>query len=197
MKCAVKLLLVEDNRRLQHTLRRSLVEAGYAVDVADDAEDGQALAEVTAYDVVVLDVMLPRGDGLQVCRELRRQGVPTPILMLTARDAVEDRVRGLDCGADDYLVKPFALGGGRPRSGHRALGGRGPRWRYRGAQPPHRRCVIRNRPPASPVSLSTRSRFASIGRVMRPPAQRESARWARRRDIVRSRTPTPSSTWSS
>jgi CheY-like chemotaxis protein len=111
MKCAVKLLLVEDNRRLQHTLRRSLVEAGYAVDVADDAEDGQALAEVTAYDVVVLDVMLPRGDGLQVCRELRRQGVPTPILMLTARDAVEDRVRGLDCGADDYLVKPFALGG--------------------------------------------------------------------------------------
>jgi DNA-binding response OmpR family regulator len=105
------LLLVEDNRRLQHTLRRSLVEAGYAVDVADDAEDGQALAEVTAYDVVVLDVMLPRRDGLQVCRELRRQGVPTPILMLTARDAVEDRVRGLDCGADDYLVKPFALGG--------------------------------------------------------------------------------------
>jgi DNA-binding response OmpR family regulator len=105
----VRLLLVEDNRRLQHTLRRSLVEAGYAVDVADDGEDGQALAQVTAYDIVVLDVMLPRRDGLQVCRELRRQGVRTPILMLTARDTVEDRVRGLDCGADDYLVKPFAL----------------------------------------------------------------------------------------
>ena len=106
---AVRLLLVEDNRRLQVALRNSLIEAGYAVDVADDGEDGQALAEMTAYDVLVLDVMLPRRDGLQVCRELRSQGLRTPILVLTARDTVEDRVRGLDSGADDYLVKPFAL----------------------------------------------------------------------------------------
>jgi DNA-binding response OmpR family regulator len=105
----VRLLLVEDNRRLQQTLRHSLMEAGYAVDVADNGEDGQLLGEVTAYDVMVLDVMLPKGDGLEVCRELRQRGVRTPILMLTARDTVEDRVRGLDCGADDYLVKPFAL----------------------------------------------------------------------------------------
>ena len=106
---SVRLLLVEDNRRLQQTLRKSLVEAGYAVDVADDGYEGQALAEITPYDLLVLDVMLPRRDGVQVCRELRRQGLRTPILMLTARDTIEDRVRGLDCGADDYLVKPFAL----------------------------------------------------------------------------------------
>jgi DNA-binding response OmpR family regulator len=104
-----RLLLVEDNRRLRQTLRDSLVEAGYAVDTADNGEDGQILGEVTGYDVMVLDVMLPRRDGLEVCSELRRRGVRTPILMLTARDTVQDRVRGLDCGADDYLVKPFAL----------------------------------------------------------------------------------------
>jgi len=102
-------LVVEDNPRLRQSLRLSLIDEGYAVDEASDGPEGQAFAEIGPYDVVVLDVMLPDKDGLAVCRDLRSQGVLTPILMLTARDAVEDRVRGLDSGADDYLVKPFAL----------------------------------------------------------------------------------------
>jgi DNA-binding response OmpR family regulator len=105
----VRLLLVEDNPRLQLTLRKSLLEAGYAVDVAANGEDAEAMGGAAPYDVVVLDVMLPGRDGLQVCREWRNRGLRMPILMLTARDTVQDRVRGLDCGADDYLVKPFAL----------------------------------------------------------------------------------------
>jgi YD repeat-containing protein len=105
----VRILLVEDNRRLSHSLKASLGDDGYAVDVAYDGVEGQELAEMTPYDVIILDIMLPGRDGLEVCRELRRQRINTPILMLTARDAIEDRVRGLDSGADDYLVKPFAL----------------------------------------------------------------------------------------
>jgi DNA-binding response OmpR family regulator len=105
----VRVLLVEDNPRLLAGLRWSLLEAGYAVDVAGDGTSGEEFALGAAYDVIVLDVILPRKDGLQVCRDLRREGLRTPILMLTARDAVLDRVRGLDSGADDYLVKPFAL----------------------------------------------------------------------------------------
>ncbi len=105
----MRLLLVEDNRRLSAALRQSLMDAGYAIDVAADGGEGQALAEVTPYDAIILDILLPGKDGLQVCRSLRAQRVNTPILMLTARDAVEDRVLGLDSGADDYLVKPFAL----------------------------------------------------------------------------------------
>jgi DNA-binding response OmpR family regulator len=87
----------------------SLVDDGYGVDVAYDGIEGQELAEITPYDVIILDIMLPRRDGLEVCRELRRQRVKTHILMLTARDTVDDRVKGLDSGADDYLVKPFAI----------------------------------------------------------------------------------------
>src|SRR5579864_5719933 len=105
----MRILLVEDNRRLSAALARSLADAGYAVDAAYDGEEGERFAEAAPYDAVILDVMLPSKDGLAVCRELRARGVTTPILMLTARDAVEDRVRGLDSGADDYLVKPFAL----------------------------------------------------------------------------------------
>jgi DNA-binding response OmpR family regulator len=105
----VRILLVEDNRRLSHSLKTSLGDDGYAVDVAYDGVDGQELAEMTPYDVIILDIMLPRRDGLEVCRELRRQKINVPILMLTARDAIEDRVKGLDSGADDYLVKPFAI----------------------------------------------------------------------------------------
>jgi DNA-binding response OmpR family regulator len=101
--------VVEDNPRLLAGLRSSLQEAGYAVDVANDGSSGEEFALSAAYDVIVLDVMLPRKDGLQVCRDLRRAGMRTPILLLTARDAVLDRVRGLDSGADDYLVKPFEL----------------------------------------------------------------------------------------
>jgi len=105
----MRILLVEDNRRLSHSLRLSLEDDGYAVDVAYDGEEGEELALSAPYDAIILDIMLPRKDGLEVCRQLRNQRVRTPILMLTARDAVEDRVTGLDNGADDYLVKPFAL----------------------------------------------------------------------------------------
>lgn len=106
---AMRILVIEDNRRLNAALKASLAEAGYAVDVAHDGLEGQALAESAPYDALVLDVLLPGKDGLAVCRALRARGVSVPILMLTARDTVQDRVRGLDCGADDYLVKPFAL----------------------------------------------------------------------------------------
>lgn len=105
----MRILLVEDNRRLNHELKMSLVDEGYAVDTAFDGVEGQALAESTSYDALILDILLPEKDGLEVCRDLRRQRLNTPILLLTARDTVADRVRGLDSGADDYLVKPFAL----------------------------------------------------------------------------------------
>jgi DNA-binding response OmpR family regulator len=105
----VRILLVEDNRRLNRALTACLGDQGYAVDSAFDGRQGQEYAEATTYDAIILDVMLPEQDGFDVCRSLRQQRVNAPILMLTARDAVEDRVRGLDSGADDYLVKPFAL----------------------------------------------------------------------------------------
>jgi len=102
-------LLVEDDVRISRVVQRALTEVGHDVDVAHDGEEGLARAEDTPYDLLVLDVMLPERDGFSIARELRRQRQRTPILMLTARDAVADRVRGLDAGADDYLPKPFAL----------------------------------------------------------------------------------------
>jgi DNA-binding response OmpR family regulator len=105
----MRILVVEDNRSLNQSLRMSLEEDGHAIDVSYDGSEGQYMAEVTPYDAIILDIMLPGKDGLTVCRELRKKGVRTPVLMLTARDTVEDRVTGLDSGADDYLVKPFAL----------------------------------------------------------------------------------------
>jgi DNA-binding response OmpR family regulator len=102
-------LLIEDNHRLSHSLSRSLQDDGYAVDLAYDGEEGELMAELTPYDAIIMDIMLPKKDGLQTCNALRRKGVNTPIIMLTARDAVEDRIEGLDSGADDYLVKPFAI----------------------------------------------------------------------------------------
>jgi DNA-binding response OmpR family regulator len=105
----MRILIIEDNHRLNQSLRASLTEEGYAVDSAYDGPEGQELAEMTQYDAIVLDIMLPGKDGLAVCRDLRKQRVNTPIIMLTAMDTVEDRVNGLDSGADDYLVKPFAL----------------------------------------------------------------------------------------
>src|SRR3984893_10500246 len=105
----MRLLVVEDDRRLAASLRRSLMESRMAVDVAHDGEDGLEAATTTPYDVVVLDLTLPGLDGLEVTRRLRERRVETPILMLTARDGVDDRVAGLEAGADDYLVKPFAL----------------------------------------------------------------------------------------
>jgi DNA-binding response OmpR family regulator len=105
----VRLLLVEDNRRLSESLRASLVEDGYSVDAAYDGLEAEELVSFTPYDLIILDVMLPKRDGIQVCRSLRDRRVKTPILMLTARDALDDRVLGLDSGADDYLVKPFEV----------------------------------------------------------------------------------------
>jgi DNA-binding response OmpR family regulator len=105
----MRVLVVEDSRRLAGIIRRGLLEEGYAVDNAYDGEEAEYMAETTPFDLIVLDVMLPKKDGLAVCRSLRTKGVNTPILMLTAKDSVEDRVTGLDSGADDYLVKPFAF----------------------------------------------------------------------------------------
>jgi DNA-binding response OmpR family regulator len=105
----MRILLIEDNRQLNNSLRLSLVDDGYAVDVAFDGVEGEELAEITPYDIIILDIMLPKKNGLDVCKSLRNQRINTPILMLTARDALEDRVAGLDSGADDYLIKPFAL----------------------------------------------------------------------------------------
>jgi DNA-binding response OmpR family regulator len=103
------ILVVEDEQRLAALVRRVLVEERHAVDVAYDGDTGLDLADSDTYDLVILDVMLPGMDGFEVCRQMRADGVETPVLMLTARGAVEDRVAGLNVGADDYLVKPFAL----------------------------------------------------------------------------------------
>ena len=94
---------------MNQALKKSLVEAGYAIDAVYDGMEGETYAESTTYDAIILDIMLPRKDGIAVCRTLRQHHITTPILMLTARDTIEDRVQGLDSGADDYLVKPFAL----------------------------------------------------------------------------------------
>ncbi len=105
----MNVLLIEDDPRIARVVERALTDVGHRVDVAYDGLEGLTSAERGAHDVLLLDVMLPQMDGIEVARELRRQRVRTPILMLTARDAVPDRVRGLDAGADDYLTKPFAL----------------------------------------------------------------------------------------
>jgi DNA-binding response OmpR family regulator len=105
----MRILVVEDERKLAVVLKRGLEEHGYAVDMAHDGEVGLDLAQTVPYDLILLDVMLPKLDGLAVCRRLRDHQCDTPVLMLTARDAIDDRVDGLDSGADDYLVKPFAF----------------------------------------------------------------------------------------
>src|SRR3981081_1067590 len=106
----MRILLVEDEARMAQVIKRGLREAAYAVDVARDGEDALYQASINDYDAVILDVMIPKVDGFQVCRELRAQGSRIPVLMLTARDAVEDRVSGLDTGAEDNLTKPFEFG---------------------------------------------------------------------------------------
>jgi two-component system, OmpR family, response regulator len=105
----VRLLVVEDDVKMAALVRRGLTEEGAAVDVARSGEDALWMAAATPYDAVVLDVMLPGMDGFETCRRLREDGVWTPVLLLTARDSVEDRVAGLDGGADDYLTKPFSF----------------------------------------------------------------------------------------
>ena len=105
----MRVLVVEDDTRMCRLLKRGLEEEGHAVDLAGDGPEGLWLATENPYAAIVLDVMLPGFDGFELCRKLRAAGVWVPVLMLTARDAVNDRVRGLDAGADDYMVKPFSL----------------------------------------------------------------------------------------
>jgi two-component system, OmpR family, response regulator len=105
----MRILVVEDEAKMAGLIRRGMREEGLAVDVAGSGEDALWMAGSTEYDAIVLDVMLPGIDGFETCRRLRSDGVWTPVLMLTARDAVEDRVAGLDSGGDDYLVKPFSF----------------------------------------------------------------------------------------
>ena len=105
----MRVLLVEDSPRLQRNIATALRRSGYAVDTAGDGDEGLWLAETHDYDAIVLDIMLPKRDGLEVLRSLRAGGRPAHVLLLTARDTVADRVTGLQAGADDYLVKPFAL----------------------------------------------------------------------------------------
>jgi DNA-binding response OmpR family regulator len=106
----MRVLLVEDEPRAAQLLSKGLREQAYAVDVARDGHQALYQMAITEYDAVVLDVLIPGIDGFDVCREIRRTGSNVPVLMLTARDAVDDRISGLDCGADDYLVKPFDFG---------------------------------------------------------------------------------------
>jgi two-component system OmpR family response regulator len=120
----MRVLIVEDEVKLAGLIRRGLRDDGMAADVAVKGEDALWMAGATAYDAIVLDVLLPGIDGFEVCRRLRADGVASPVLMLTARDAVDDRVHGLDTGADDYLTKPFSFAELAARL--RALSRRGP-----------------------------------------------------------------------
>jgi len=105
----MRLLIVEDAARLRETLGRALSRMGHAVDLAVDGPEGEAMARMNDYEVIVLDRMLPGKDGLDILRDLRRDGINVPVLLLTALDGIEEKVRGLGIGADDYLTKPFAL----------------------------------------------------------------------------------------
>jgi len=103
----MRILLVEDEKKLSDVIKKGLIEEGYAVDQAFNGEEGLYLAESESYDVIILDIMLPKMDGMTVCKELRKKGIVIPVLMLTAKARVEDKVIGLNVGADDYLTKPF------------------------------------------------------------------------------------------
>lgn len=103
----MRILVVEDNPKMAHFICQGLSEHGYAVDAAGSGHDGEQMAATQPYDLILLDIMLPDQDGVQTCRNLRRRGIKKPILMLTALSSTEDKVKGLDAGADDYLTKPF------------------------------------------------------------------------------------------
>ncbi len=143
------MLLVEDEPSAAHVLAKGLREQSYAVDLAADGEAAVFQAATTDYDAVVLDVMLPKRDGFAVCRTIRESGCAVPILMVTARDAVEARIEGLDCGADDYLVKPFDFGELLARL--RALIRRG------------RLPLVPERLTVGPLELDTRGRHVRVG----------------------------------
>ena len=105
----MRILVIEDEIKIAQFIKRGLKEEGYAVDIASDGEEGDFFLSSNDYDLIILDLMLPKIDGLTLCRKLRKEGKQTPIIMLTAKDTVKDKVRGLDSGADDYLSKPFAF----------------------------------------------------------------------------------------
>lgn len=105
----MRLLLVEDNKSILTATAKCLEKSGYSVDTCRNGADAQSYISMGEFDCIILDIMLPGKDGLSILKEMRNQGNLTPVLLLTARDSVEDRVRGLDCGADDYLVKPFSF----------------------------------------------------------------------------------------
>lgn len=107
----MKILVIEDNKKLAKSIKKGLEQEGYAVDYLTDGEEGQRRLEVGSkdYDLVILDLMLPKCDGITVCKNWRNQNVMTPVIMLTAKDADEDKIIGLDSGADDYLIKPFSF----------------------------------------------------------------------------------------
>jgi DNA-binding response OmpR family regulator len=104
----MRILIVEDDKKIAHNLKRSLLEQHYSVDISHEGNDGEFLALTNDYDLVILDIMLPGKYGWSICETLRKENVASPILMLTALDSVEDKIKGLDCGADDYLTKPFS-----------------------------------------------------------------------------------------
>ncbi|NCB73758.1 MAG: response regulator transcription factor [Clostridia bacterium] len=105
----MRLLLVEDNKSILTATAKCLEKSGYSIDTCNNGTDAQSYISMGEFDCIILDIMLPGKDGLSILKEMRNQGNSTPVLLLTARDTVEDRVRGLDCGADDYLVKPFSF----------------------------------------------------------------------------------------
>jgi len=105
----MRILVIEDEAKIAQFIKRGLKEEGYAVDVAVDGEEGHFMLSSNEYDAIILDLMLPKTDGLTLCRALRKEGNQTPIIMLTAKDSIKDKVKGLDSGADDYLPKPFAF----------------------------------------------------------------------------------------
>ncbi|MEW6358702.1 MAG: response regulator [Planctomycetota bacterium] len=106
----MRILVVEDNVKMAESIRRGLKERGYVVDVSHDGEDGMHLATTEPYDLVILDIMLPKYDGVHILKRMREKEMSTPVIFLTAKDAVDDRIKGLDAGADDYIVKPFSYG---------------------------------------------------------------------------------------
>ncbi|GMR05193.1 MAG: response regulator transcription factor [Thermodesulfobacteriota bacterium] len=105
----MRILVIEDEKKVASFIKRGLEQESYAVDIVYDGVEGQHFAEVNEYDAIILDIMLPKKSGIEVLRELKSKGVETPVILLTARDSVEDRVKGLNVGADDYLTKPFAF----------------------------------------------------------------------------------------
>jgi len=105
----MRILVIEDEKKIANFIKRGLKEEGYTVDAAHDGEEGYFLAKTNDYDLIVLDIMLPKMDGISLCRKIREEKISAPVLMLTARGTVKDKVTGLDAGADDYLTKPFAF----------------------------------------------------------------------------------------